>query len=179
MFLRCARQVQEAMPDTAFLLAGEGEQMESLRGLAAELGIAGNTHFLGRCENLAQLLSISDVCVLSSKAEGFSNSILEYMAAGRPVVATDVGGAREAVEEGKTGFLVPSGNDQLMAQRIISLLRDSSMAQTMGQNGRRVVEEKFSCDAQLKHTEALYEKLLASRRAASQVRVESVRRESV
>ena len=71
-----------------------------------ELGIEDSTFFLGRCENVAELLSISESCVLSSKAEGFSNSILEYMAAARPVVATDVGGAREVVSEGETGYLV-------------------------------------------------------------------------
>ena len=73
MFLRSARQVKEAVPDAAFLLAGEGELSDSLRALARELGIEDSTFFLGRCENVAELLSVSDVCVLSSKAEGFSN----------------------------------------------------------------------------------------------------------
>ena len=112
MFLRMAQRVARAVPDVGFLLAGEGELQESLQRMAVEFGIGGNTFFLGRCENIAQLLKVSDVCVLSSKAEGFSNSILEYMAAGRPVVATDVGGAREAIVEGETGYTVPSGNDQ-------------------------------------------------------------------
>jgi len=160
MFLRSARQVKEAVPDVAFLLAGEGELSDSLRALAVELGIKDSTFFLGRCENVAELLSISEICVLSSKAEGFSNSILEYMAAGRPVVVTDVGGAREVVSEGETGYLVPSGDDAGMAERLISLLRDPETARLMGINGKRVVEEKFSCEAQLARTESLYERLL-------------------
>jgi glycosyltransferase involved in cell wall biosynthesis len=163
MFLRSARRVKAAAPEAAFLLAGEGELEESLKTLAAELGIRDSTFFLGRCEKIAELLSISDVCVLSSKAEGFSNSILEYMAAARPVVATDVGGAAEAIIEGETGYLTPSGDDKTMAEKIISLLGDPGRAQAMGSRGRQVVEERFSCEAQLADTEKLYEKLLTIR----------------
>lgn len=163
MFLRAAQQVKTDFPDTHFLLAGEGELTESIRALAGELGVERSTVFLGRCEKIAELLSISDVCVLSSKAEGFSNSILEYMAAGRPVVATDVGGAKEAIVEGRTGYLVHSGDDTAMAGRIISLLRDPEQARVMGERGKQTVEEKFSCAAQLERTESLYDTLLAGR----------------
>ena len=160
MFLRSARQVKEAVPDVAFLLAGEGELSESLRVLARDLGIDNSTFFLGRCENVAELLAISEICVLSSKAEGFSNSILEYMAAARPVVVTSVGGAREVVSEGETGHLVPSGDDAMMAERLIALLQDPERARAMGARGQRVVKEKFSCEAQLARTESLYDRLL-------------------
>jgi len=162
MFLRSAQRIRQSVADAAFLLAGEGELMGSLRELATSLGLAEHTFFLGRCENVAALLSVSSVCVLSSKAEGFSNSILEYMAAGRPVVATDVGGAREAVVEGETGYLVQSGDDAMMAERIISLLRQPDKANSMGREGRRLVEKEYSCEAQLKRTEELYERLLAT-----------------
>ena len=135
--------------------------------MVAEFGIAGNTFFLGRSENIAQLLSVSDVCVLTSKAEGFSNSILEYMAAGRPVVATDVGGAREAIVEGETGFTVPAGNDRLMANQVVSLLGDPEKAKRFGEQGRRIVEEKFSTQALLENTETLYARLLAKRSAGA------------
>jgi glycosyltransferase involved in cell wall biosynthesis len=160
MFLRSARRVMEAVPEAAFLLAGEGELSASLQALAAELGVRDSVFFLGRCQNIAELLSISELCVLSSKAEGFSNAILEYMAAARPVVATDVGGAREVIREGKTGYLVPSGDDVQMAARLIELLRDPAKARRMGDEGRRVVEENFSCEAQLRRTEELYSRLL-------------------
>jgi glycosyltransferase involved in cell wall biosynthesis len=109
---------------------------------------------------VAELLAVSDVCVLSSKAEGFSNSILEYMAASRAVVATDVGGAREAIIEGETGYLVPAGDDETFAARIISLLSNDKQRQLMGARGRQLVERKFSCAAQLERVETLYEKLL-------------------
>jgi glycosyltransferase involved in cell wall biosynthesis len=159
MFLRAAQAVVAAVPNAAFLLAGEGELQQSLTERATELKIADQTLFLGRCERVAELLSVSQVCVLSSKAEGFSNSILEYMAAERPVVATNVGGAAEAIVENETGYLVPSGDDQLMAERIISLLRDSAKARAMGERGRIVVAQKFSSDSLLANTEALYQRL--------------------
>jgi L-malate glycosyltransferase len=163
MFLRAAQKIREAVPTAAFLLAGEGELSDSLKILARDLGIESQTFFLGGCQKIAELLMVSEVCVLSSKAEGFSNSILEYMAAGRPVVATNVGGAREAIIEGETGYLVPSGDDALMAERIVALLRQPEEARKMGAAGRRVVSEKFSCEAQLAGTERLYERLLQAR----------------
>lgn len=162
-FLRAAQRVLAEVSDAAFIVAGEGSLLEEYRALAARLGISDDVFFIGRCERVGELLSISDVCVLSSQAEGFSNSILEYMAAARPVVVTDVGGAREAVVEGKTGYIVPAGDDEKMAARIISLLNEPDHARRMGELGRRVVEEKFSCAAQLARTEALYEELLTGR----------------
>ncbi len=164
MFLRAAQRVREAIPQAAFLLAGEGELTQSIRAQARELGLERDTFFLGRCEKLAELFAVSDVCVLSSKAEGFSNSILEYMAAERPVVATDVGGAREAIVEGETGYLVASGDDRAMADRIVSLLRNTEKARAMGQQGRRIVAQKFSRAAQLEGTEELYAELLGASR---------------
>jgi glycosyltransferase involved in cell wall biosynthesis len=167
MFLRVAKRISEAIPAAAFLLAGEGELMPSIRTQTEELGLGGNTFFVGRCDKLAELLAASDVCVLTSRSEGFSNSILEYMAAGRPVVVTDVGGAREAVIEGETGYLVQSGDDKTMAERIISLLREPEKARAMGRQGKQLVEERFSCAAQLAQTEQLYDKLLQAPAAAA------------
>ncbi len=176
-FLRAARQIHAAVPEAAFVLAGEGELTGPMRALAAELGISRETFFIGRCGSVGELLAVSDVCVLSSKAEGFSNSILEYMAAARPVVATDVGGAREAVVEGETGHLVRPGDDGALAARVISLLRDPGRARAMGERGRKVVGEKFSSGAQLERTLGLYERLLTKAQPGSARLVESVRRE--
>src|SRR5687768_5135429 len=161
-FLRAAQLTQEAVPESGFVLAGEGEQADGLRRLAKDLGIADATFFIGRCSRVSDLLAISDVCVLSSKGvEGFSNSILEYMAAARPVVATDVGGAREAVVEGETGYIVQPEDFETMAQRIISLLREPERARAIGARGRKRVQEQFSCEAQLRRVEEVYGKLLS------------------
>ncbi|HEY0100192.1 MAG TPA: glycosyltransferase [Pyrinomonadaceae bacterium] len=168
-FLRAARRVREAVPEAAFVLAGEGELREPLIALASELGLADSAFFTGRCAHVPELLAVSEACVLSSSGtEGFSNSIIEYMAAARPVVATDIGGAREAIIEGETGYVVAPGDDAALASRLISLLTDADAARRMGERGLQVVKEKFSCAAQVEHVENLYERLLAKKRAAPQ-----------
>ena len=162
-FLRAAARVRAAIPDAAFVIAGEGKLMPGLRELAADLNLKDDVFFIGRCEKVAELLSVSDVCALSSTAEGFSNSILEYMAAARPVVVTDVGGAREAVTEGETGYIVPPGDDQQMAERMIELLREPTRARAMGERGKSIVEERFSCERHLANTLDLYFGMLGRR----------------
>ncbi|HEX8745678.1 MAG TPA: glycosyltransferase [Pyrinomonadaceae bacterium] len=160
-FLRAARLVRDEVPDAAFVLAGEGELTEGLRSLASELGLESDAFFIGRCAEVSALLAVSEVCVLSSKGvEGFSNSIVEYMAAARPVVATDVGGAAEQIVEGETGYIVEPEDAATMAARIISLLKDRARAREMGGRGLKRVQTEFSCEAQLERTEALYERLL-------------------
>lgn len=159
-FLRAAKKVRESIPDAAFIIAGEGDLLEATRELARSLGIADRTFFIGRCQDVGSVLSISDVCVLSSSSEGFSNSILEYMAAGRPVVATDVGGAREAVVHGETGYVVPTGDHDQMAHHISHLLSDPENARSLGVSGQRRVNEMFSSVRQLQNVESLYNELL-------------------
>lgn len=156
MFLRTAKKVIQKHPEAHFVLAGEGELKASLETAAKELQIERNTHFLGRCTRVPELLSISYACVLTSFAEGFSNSILEYMWAEKPVVATNVGGASEAVFENETGFLVDSNDDETMANRLIELLENQEKAARFGQNAKRIVEERFSLRSQLDKTLELY-----------------------
>ena len=179
-FLRAARRVRERVPDARFVLAGDGPRVETLRATASELGIAEETFFLGRCARVAELLSVSDVCVLSSKGvEGLSNSIIEYMAAGRPVVATDVGGARESVADGETGYVVRPGDDEAIAERVVELLTDADKARAMGARGREVAAHKCSCEARLARTVELYDGLLARVPVAAAPRgVEGVRSEN-
>lgn len=163
-FLRAAQLVRKSIPEARFIIAGGGPLKEQTKALANDLGLSNDVTFMGICHHVGELLAISEVCVLSSKSEGFSNSILEYMGAGRPVVATDVGGARESIIEGETGFLVQPGDHQKMASRIIELLHNPERARQMGQLGREVVEKKFSCDSQLDSVERLYGRLLSGNR---------------
>ncbi|HYE16224.1 MAG TPA: glycosyltransferase [Pyrinomonadaceae bacterium] len=163
MFLRAARRVLAEVPEARFVVAGEGELEAPLRAMAVEMGVAEAVVFTGRCERVAELLFASDVCALSSRAEGFSNALLEYMAAGRPSVVTDVGGAREAVVEGETGFVVAPGDDERMAERIVHLLRSPAEARAMGERARDRVAREFSCEIRLEKTLALYAGLLARR----------------
>ncbi len=158
MFLHAAKKVSEKFPLAHFVLAGEGELKNDLENLAKHLQIADRTHFTGRCAKIPELLSVSFTGVLTSFAEGFSNSILEYMSANLPVVATNVGGASEAITPGETGFLVESDDAEAMSEKLIWLLENPAKAETMGKLGRKTIEEKFSCQRQLGETLELYEK---------------------
>lgn len=162
MFLRAAADMKSRVRNVGFIIAGEGDLIDETKALAAELGLSDRTYFLGRCTNVDDLLSISDICCLTSESEGFSNSILEYMAAGKPVVATDVGGAAETIIENETGFLVASNDHEAFAGRLAELLNDHVKAAEMGRRGREVAEAKFSLNARLTKTLELYRSQLES-----------------
>lgn len=163
MFLRTAKRVLARVPDAHFVIAGEGELESGLRDLAAGLGVEGAVTFMGRCSSVPALLYNSYACVLTSNAEGFSNSILEYMAAGRPVVATNVGGAKEAIIHQENGFLVQPNDDARMAEYLVDLLNNESKAIEFGRAGRKLVSEQFSKKAQIDATLDLYDSLLGKR----------------
>lgn len=161
MLLRTAKRLKKKHPETHFVFAGEGERKNYLESVAEKLGLAETTHFINRCRIVPELLSISYACVLTSTAEGFSNSILEYMSAAKPVVATDVGGANEAIIERETGYLVESDDDEALAYYLSELLANQKKAEKMGLAGRKRVEEKFSTETQLKKILNLYNSLLS------------------
>lgn len=156
MFLRAAKKVSDRFPEARFVIAGEGELKSEMENLARELEISKKTHFIGRCEKIPELLLISNAGVLTSFAEGFSNSILEYMSAKLPVVATRAGGAGEVIVENENGFLVESDDDAALANRLIELLQNPEKAGKMGELGRKTIEKKFSCQEQLSKTIELY-----------------------
>ncbi len=163
MFLRMARRVACEIPEARFVLAGDGELMPELKQLATDYNLNDKAVFAGSCRDVAALLCASSVGVLSSRGEGFSNAILEYMAAQLPVVATDVGGVREAFTDGEAGYIVASEDDEAMAKRIITLLKDEHLRAQMGARGRAIVEANFSAEAQVARTAELYTRLLARR----------------
>ena len=165
-FLRAAQRVRRAMPTARFVLAGEGELLPAMQSLASELGLAGCSRFTGAVRNVPELLSAWDICVLTSRSEGFSNAVLEYMAAGRPTVCTDVSGAREAILDGVTGFIVPIGDALAVADRILELGADPRMARDMGLAARHRVEGHFSLAQQTASISALYERLCRGKNVA-------------
>jgi len=157
MLLEVAKIVSRSDPNAHFVIAGEGELENELKQSAEVRGVSKNVHFIGRCGDVPALLRASYACVLTSANEGFSNSILEYMAVVKPVVATNVGGASEAIVDGTTGYLVESGDSSSMADRLIELLQNESHAQKMGIHGKARIAEKFSSENQLAKTLELYE----------------------
>ena len=149
------------------LLAGEATDKAYLgkcRCRAAELRIEDQVAFAGLIDNMPRLLRSADIFVLPSHGEAFSRAILEAMAAGKPVVATDVGGAREAIEEGVCGFLVPPADPAVLGGRIFLLARDASIRQRFGAAARKRVEERFTIEINVRETEKLYAELLEATR---------------
>jgi glycosyltransferase involved in cell wall biosynthesis len=143
LFLKAAAIVTRTSDDVYFLLVGRGPLEHDLRALANELNISDRVIFT--CGNGEVLPYLHRMCIgcLSSESEGFSNSLLEYMAVGLPVVAVDVGGNSEAVVDGKTGFLVRSRTPEAFAAPILRLLADESMRLRMGQAGLQRCLKEF------------------------------------
>ena len=115
---------------------------------------------LGKRTDVPDILSISAIGVLSSKSEGLSNSIIEYMAAGLPVICTDVGGAREMVIDGENGYLIPSGDSKKMAEAIIMVLNDPEMMEKMGIKSKYRAQNLFNLDRMVQATEEYYKSLI-------------------
>ena len=162
LFLRAAKLITDAAPGAAFVLVGQGELRDELDALAGELGIAGKVFFSDGKGEVADYLRRMDIGCMSSKSEGFSNTMLEYMAAGLPVVLTDVGGAREAVEHGVTGYVVPYGRPEDLAEPIIELLKDDEKRAEMGRRSLERCREKFDLDITVREFEEYYAALAAA-----------------
>ncbi len=162
-FLEAASLILKELPETYFLIVGWPENEKyynELKEIAKQLKIEKNVLFIGGRTDTAEILSIIDISVLSSINEGFPNAVLESMAAGKPVVATDSGGTREAVIEGKTGLLVPPSDSEALGKAILKLLRNQDLADCMGKEGRNLVKKEFSMEKMLRTLENLYQSLL-------------------
>jgi len=141
--LKAFKKVLEIIPTVQLKIVGDGMLKEALIKETKDLGIEGNVAFWGMRTDIPDLLKEFDVFVQPSLTEGISLTILEAMAAGLPVVATNVGGNPEVVLEGQTGFLVPSQNPKAMAEAILKFHADKNLAGRFGEAGRKRVEEKF------------------------------------
>ncbi|HEU4723707.1 MAG TPA: glycosyltransferase [Candidatus Eisenbacteria bacterium] len=164
--LRAFARVHGAEPRARLLLIGQGSAENPKGGLdreAADLGVAAAVRFAGVRTDIPRLMRTTDVYVNSSRYEGMSNTILEAMAAGRPVVATAVGGTPDLVVDGETGHLVPSGDPDAMARRILELLKDVSRRAEMGRAGRARMEAVHSMPGMVRAYAALYAELAARR----------------
>ncbi|WP_243361540.1 glycosyltransferase [Fundidesulfovibrio terrae] len=156
MLLRAFALVVAAVPDAQLLVIGEGSLRRGLESLAESLGIQDNVHFLGVRRDIPELMKSLDVAVLSSKAEGLPLCILEAMAAGKPVVATRVGGIPDVVRDGHTGLLVQPGSETDMARAIITLLTDDSLRERYGLEGQQTVTKDYNASRALDRYIGLY-----------------------
>jgi glycosyltransferase involved in cell wall biosynthesis len=140
IFVKVAARVLEQLPETRFIHVGDGPLRNEIKGLAQRLKIDNSLFFLGQRQNVPELLAAMDVFVLTSQSEGMSNAVMEAMAAGLPCVVTDAGDCRQLVRDGETGFVVPIGDEEKLADRIALLLRDEESRKHMGLEGREHVK---------------------------------------
>jgi glycosyltransferase involved in cell wall biosynthesis len=149
-------------PNTSFLFAGRGQLETELKAEVKRLGLDGRVHFLGLRQDVARILALLDVFVLPSLSEGLSMAILEAMMAGKPVVATAVGGNPELVLDGKSGFLVPPRDSQALARSVTALLMNRQQAAQFAEEGKRRAEGQFSLRTMVNAYQTLYEERLKS-----------------
>jgi glycosyltransferase involved in cell wall biosynthesis len=166
VFIKAAAAIVPHFPKVSFSIAGdvlEPGYFTELQDLVQDLNLANHVRFEGGVTNLRQYLAAADVFVLPSRSEGFSNAIVEAMAASLPVVATNVGGNAEAVNDGISGFLVPADDPDALSAAILRLLSDPSQARAMGAAGRSLVAERFTVEAMMNRTASAYSNLLSGR----------------
>lgn len=166
VLIRAAAIVLKRAPGVLFTIAGSvlnKGYFASLQDLISELGLEGHIRFAGGVKNLREHFGASDIFVLPSRSEGFSNAIVEAMVMGLPVVATNVGGNAEAVVDEVTGFIVNSDDPQALAEGILRLLEDPEGARRMGEEGMRVAAERFTLDAMMTRITMAYGEVLAGK----------------
>ena len=161
--LAAFRLVVNQIPDTRLVLIGDGPCMIELRNEVNRLGIASQVDFLGARFDIPKLLNTFDIFTLSSTTEGISMTILEAMACGLPVVATDVGGNREIVQPTQCGLIVPACDPQALAAAYVELLRDHTRRAQMSRAARDRVVKHFSLTAMVRGYHHLYEELLQAK----------------
>ena len=153
-------QIREKIPSWRMLIVGRDDGMgEILREQAETAELDANIRWLGSRNDIAGLLNASDIGIHCSHEEGFSNAIIEAMAAGLPMVVTDVGGNAEAVTDGRTGLVVPPRSPNRLAEALLSITSDASCS-SMGTRGRERVEKLFSLESCVVKYDSLYHSLL-------------------
>lgn len=156
VLLRAAVLVRQQVPDARFLVIGDGPLRGSLRQLGESLGLGDTVEFLGHREDVPALLAGSDVYAFPSRTEAFPNGLIEGMAAGLPVVATGVGGILELVTDGRNGLLVAPDDAPALAESLVRLMRDDTLAATLAAAARHTIEQRYSFERMVSHFTDLY-----------------------
>ncbi len=158
-----APAVLREFPDAQFILVGDGEQRSSFEKQAQDLGVIRNFLFLGRRSDIPDILASCDIAVLPSRAEGLPNAVLEYMAAGLPVIVSRVGGNSELVQDGVRGIVVPSEDSAALSAALLKLMAEPSLARRLAQAGHEFAVRNFSFERLVQEVEALYTDLLSDK----------------
>lgn len=164
--IRAAAIVLKQYPSCSFTIAGEvlePEYFAEMQQTLRDLDLVEQVQFVGGVEDLRTHLRTADVFVLPSRSEGFSNAIIEAMACGLPVIATDVGGNGEAVRDGLNGFLIPADDPEALAQALMRLFADPAGLEQMGMESLALVERNFTAEVMMRQITSAYTLLLAKR----------------
>jgi L-malate glycosyltransferase len=143
--------------DAFFLVVGDGHLRPALEARARELNVQNHIRFLGQRRDVENILAGSDVALNTSDSEGLSNSVIEAMRAGLPVIASDVEGNRELIEDGLTGCLFPAGKHEELAKQIVYLLKHPEVAERLGTTAGKRVEERFSVAEMIENYSRFYQ----------------------
>jgi glycosyltransferase involved in cell wall biosynthesis len=157
--LRAIALLRGQIPELHCVLIGDGAERPAIESLAESLGITDIVHLAGERRQPPNLHGLFDVSVLCSTSEAFPNSVLEAMAASRPVVATDVGGTPDAVRHETTGLLVPPSDPSRLAEAILRLYLEPALRARLGATGREAARAGYGADAVIAQVEALYTRL--------------------
>ena len=163
VLIRAAALVVQRFPGVRFSIAGavlEQAYFDELNQLLDTLDLSDKFEFAGNIMDLPQYLTGADIFVLPSRSEGFSNALIEAMAAGLPVIASDVGGNGEAIQEDVNGFLIPSEDPGALAEALIKVLSDPERGRRMGIEGRALAAKHFTTEAMMSKTVGIYQELL-------------------
>lgn len=163
-FVEAVARVAPLAPGASFVVVGDGPLRGDLAGLAGRLGVGGRVRFLGHRADPREVMGRFDAVVVPSRTEGSPLVVLEAMAAGRPIVASNVGGIPDQIRHGKEGLLVPPGNPAKLADGILALLGDPPRARSLGERARARAASEFSHAAVVRRVEAVYGAVLETAR---------------
>ena len=159
-FLYIAKDVKKDFQEVKFIIVGEGKEKKKLLKLTEKLNLKDDVIFTGYRNDLPELIKISDIVVLISLWEGMPNLIIEGMLCKKPVICSEIGGGKEIVKDGETGFLVNPKNKQQIKEKIIFLLKKPEICKKIGEKGYCYIKEKFSLEKMVKNYEELYLKIM-------------------
>ncbi len=161
-FIQAIPRVLQRIPSAHFVIAGDGELRSSLELEAQRVGVADRTHFIGFQRDIPNILAALDIFAQPSLWEGLPVSLIEALAAGKPIVASDIEGNREIVDDGVTGVIVPPADSRALADALVDLALRPERAQHLGRNARHAAKERFSEERMVRQVLATYDRLLAS-----------------
>ncbi len=155
--------VWEQYPESQLIYVGKGDLENDLKEKASQMGVSDKVKFLGWRNDISEIMQVFDIFVLPSLNEGMGRVLVEAMASGKPVVASNTGGIPDLVKNNETGLLFPPGDEKAMAQSIIKILEDPEKAELMGQKGREM-SHYFSLETMISKLDNLYERLMGDGR---------------